>query len=142
LATSLLLASSCAWVCAKRLGRGVEVQAQRIAFAAGAGERYREFVHLRQRLHFRALFHRQRFRQRGEFGIELRQGLVLAADRIGQHELANGEDQQQEHQHHQQRAERIDEAGPEVDAAPAPCRKRAHASARDALAIHRRGDGA
>jgi hypothetical protein len=64
----------------------------------------------------RVLRQAQGLGERGEFGVELADRLVAAADRIGQHELADGEDQHQEHQHHQQRAERIDEAGPEVDA--------------------------
>jgi hypothetical protein len=116
------LPSSCAWVWVQR-GLGlVQVQAQRIAFAAGAGERYREFVHrFASACTFALCSIDSDFASAASSALSCARALSRAADRIGQHELADGEDQQQEHQHHQQRAERIDEAGPEVDAAPAPC---------------------
>ena len=104
----------------------VQIEPQGIALAAGTGQRGREFLDGVLGLELCLLFHRQGLGQLRQFQIQRGQSLVAAAERIRQHELTDGEDHQHEHQHHQQRAQGVDKARPEIDRTAATGGEGAH----------------
>ncbi|MEZ5466690.1 MAG: hypothetical protein R3F18_03330 [Lysobacterales bacterium] len=124
-ATSASLPSNWAWVWVSvalvlsRLSR--RASRSPLVFASEAESSWMEFSALSC-----LLFHRQGLGQLRQFQIQRGQSLVAAAERIRQHELTDGEDHQHEHQHHQQRAQGVDKARPEIDRTAATGGEGAH----------------
>ena len=121
---------------------GLQLGRQGFAFVLGARERGAELADAAGGGFACGLFQAQGLREHAQFGIELGQGAVAPAHRIGKHELTDDEDQDHEHQHHQQRGEGVDEARPEIQ--PPAARQTCHGSLRPvgAAAAQRGGDGA
>src|SRR6185437_3493099 len=99
--------------------------ARRVALVRGGAERGGQFAYLRICLCARVLCERERLRKLGDLRVEIGERRILAGHRRRQHELADREQQQHEDHHEDEARQRIDEAWPDVETAPA-ARERVH----------------
>src|SRR5690606_8038133 len=103
-------------------GRQCRVQLERastqgVALAFGGGEARRQFANRRFGTLARARLLLQAVGAGAQFRVQAGQRAVAPGDHVGDHELTDGENQQAEYRHQQQRGERPDETRPEVERA-------------------------